>query len=87
MFCEHVESPKSRHTLESAERKLGRGERIRTSDSCVPNAVLYQAELHPEPSAGLHEAPLGIAIARIKRVEQLQSPPIVAELCGIDHQE
>ena len=26
----------------------GRGERIRTSDSCVPNAVLYQAELHPE---------------------------------------
>ncbi len=28
--------------------KNGRGERIRTSDSCVPNAVLYQAELHPE---------------------------------------
>ena len=28
--------------------KRGRGERIRTSDSCVPNAVLYQAELHPE---------------------------------------
>src|SRR5271165_3068391 len=28
--------------------KTGRGERIRTSDSCVPNAVLYQAELHPE---------------------------------------
>lgn len=28
--------------------KHGRGERIRTSDSCVPNAVLYQAELHPE---------------------------------------
>ena len=26
---------------------IGRGERIRTSDSCVPNAVLYQAELHP----------------------------------------
>ena len=26
----------------------GRGERIRTSDSCVPNAVLYQTELHPE---------------------------------------
>ena len=26
----------------------GRGERIRTSDSCVTNAVLYQAELHPE---------------------------------------
>ena len=28
----------------------GRGERIRTSDSCVPNAVLYQAELHPDAS-------------------------------------
>jgi hypothetical protein len=27
---------------------FGRGERIRTSDSCVPNAVLYQAELHPD---------------------------------------
>ena len=27
---------------------IGRGERIRTSDSCVPNAVLYQAELHPD---------------------------------------
>ena len=27
---------------------VGRGERIRTSDSCVPNAVLYQAELHPD---------------------------------------
>ena len=32
--------------------KLGRGERIRTSDSCVPNAVLYQAELHPEADGG-----------------------------------
>src|SRR3569832_2387811 len=30
----------------------GRGERIRTSDSCVPNAVLYQAELHPEADGG-----------------------------------
>ena len=32
--------------------KVGRGERIRTSDSCVPNAVLYQAELHPEADGG-----------------------------------
>ena len=29
-------------------RKPGRGERIRTSDSYVPNVVLYQAELHPD---------------------------------------
>ena len=27
---------------------LGRGERIRTSGLCVPNAALYQAKLHPE---------------------------------------
>jgi hypothetical protein len=33
-------------------KENGRGERIRTSDSCVPNAVLYQAELHPEADGG-----------------------------------
>ena len=27
--------------------RAGRGERIRTSDTCLPKAVLYQAELHP----------------------------------------
>ena len=32
----------------------GRGERIRTSDSCVPNAVLYQAELHPEANCSAY---------------------------------
>ena len=30
------------------DEKVGRGDWIRTSDTCVPNAVLYQAELHPE---------------------------------------
>src|SRR5690606_8806794 len=29
-------------------KKCGRGERIRTSDSYVPNVVLYQAELRPD---------------------------------------
>ena len=29
----------------------GRSERIRTFDPCLPKAVLYQAELHSEPSA------------------------------------
>jgi hypothetical protein len=29
----------------------GRGERIRTSDTYVPNVVLYQAELHPDTAA------------------------------------
>ena len=33
---------------EGFTEECGRGERIRTSDSCVPNAVLYQAELRPE---------------------------------------
>ena len=28
--------------------KSGRGKRIRTSGPCVPNAVLYQAELFPD---------------------------------------
>ena len=32
----------------ASDREAGRGDWIRTSDSCVPNAVLYQAELHPE---------------------------------------
>ena len=35
------------NTATSVTNRIGRGERIRTSDSCVPNAVLYQAELRP----------------------------------------
>ena len=31
-----------------ARQENGRGERIRTSDSYVPNVVLYQAELRPD---------------------------------------
>jgi hypothetical protein len=27
---------------------IGRSDRIRTCDPCVPNAVLYQAELHSD---------------------------------------
>ncbi len=33
-------------------RDVGRGERIRTSGPCLPKAVLYQAELHPETGRG-----------------------------------
>ena len=33
------------------ELQNGRGERIRTSGPCVPNAMLYQAELHPVRAA------------------------------------
>ena len=36
---------------------IGRGERIRTSDLCVPNAALYQAEPRPD------HRPLDIAAA------------------------
>ena len=32
--------------------KNGRSERIRTSDPCVPNAVLYQAEPHSDRGSG-----------------------------------
>lgn len=30
---------------------IGRSERIRTSDPCLPKAVLYQAELHSDRAA------------------------------------
>lgn len=32
----------------------GRGERIRTSDPCLPKAVLYQAEPHPVKCIGVY---------------------------------
>jgi hypothetical protein len=32
----------------SHEVRYGRGERIRTSDPCVPNAVRYRAALRPD---------------------------------------
>lgn len=35
-------------------RICGRGKRIRTSGPCVPNAVLYQAELFPDNQKTLH---------------------------------
>jgi hypothetical protein len=39
---------------------VGRGERIRTSDPCVPNAVLYQAEPHPDLNR--HDSALYISV-------------------------
>ena len=35
-------------SLDGMTGYAGRGERIRTSDSYVPNVVLYQAELRPD---------------------------------------
>jgi hypothetical protein len=34
--------------LAQSHIKIGRGEKIRTSGPCLPKAVLYQAELHPD---------------------------------------
>ena len=47
---------------------FGRSDRIRTCDPCVPNAVLYQAELHSDYG----KKPNGFS--------QLQRASIVAEL-------
>ena len=41
---------------------FGREERIRTSGPCVPNAVLYQAELLPDPFAFLRTKDVGTSI-------------------------
>ena len=52
---------------------FGRSDRIRTCDPCVPNAVLYQAELHSD----IREKPSDFA--------QLQRGSIVAELfCNLN---
>ena len=40
------------HRTQGGKEGVGRGDWIRTSDTCVPNAVLYQAELHPESREG-----------------------------------
>ena len=58
---------------------LGRGKRIRTSGPCVPNAVLYQAELFPDTFCCSF---LLLCEARnyISVFAELQSPIIVAAL-------
>src|SRR3989338_5471487 len=62
-------------------RSSGRGERIRTSDYCVPNAVLYQAELHPAltpPAPLTRRGREGFKIAASR-----QSAPILANIACI----
>lgn len=60
--------------------EYGRGDMIRTCDSCVPNAVLYQAELHPDGASccpGKYLVSLGIEFSTIsidrERAEFYQS--------------
>jgi hypothetical protein len=45
---------------------FGRGERIRTSDPCVPNAVRYRAALRPDK---INSITTGAAIVLYQRVE------------------
>ena len=52
----------------------GRGERIRTSDTCVPNAVLYQAELHPDDGPKPISKLLTSAMATISAPRQDEQP-------------
>ena len=43
----HLAPPDEAPQISSFGLGIGRGERIRTSGLCVPNAALYQAKLHP----------------------------------------
>src|SRR3989338_5750509 len=61
---------------------IGRGERIRTSDSCVPNAVLYQAELHPAPQGRFPALSEKTKIAALR-----QSAPILTNIACILNRE
>ena len=47
---QHTEKPKQAVLYQNGLVTAinGRGERIRTSGPCLPKAVLYQAELHPD---------------------------------------
>jgi hypothetical protein len=45
--------------------KIGRGERIRTSDPSVPNRVLYQAEPRPDRAKPYLTPPSPVLCSRI----------------------
>ena len=54
---------RSKEYIRKPMQELGRDDWIRTSDLCVPNAALYQAEPHPElegelyPRSGIRTRP------------------------------
>ena len=48
VFIRRLDSIQRKIGAWSHEVRFGRGERIRTSDPCVPNAVRYRAALRPD---------------------------------------
>ena len=56
------------------EGNVGRGEKIRTSGPCLPKAVLYQAELHPE-TGGNHTLRRMDRLARAHISTRISSTP------------
>ncbi len=48
MLEEGIPSLQQNNKLRAEQVWCGRGERIRTSDPCVPNAVRYRAALRPD---------------------------------------
>ncbi len=53
------------------QRKIGRGDRIRTCDLLVPNQALYQAKLHPETSD------IKTLVRKIAGREKSHHPPVL----------
>ena len=65
-------------TTKRIDRQNGRSERIRTSGPCVPNTVLYQAELHSD-TRNRAVSPVGNFWAR----GYIQSPPARSKPCRL----
>src|SRR3954467_10579588 len=67
------------------EDDAGRGDWIRTSDSCVPNAVLYQAELHPERRCFKEERARREASTKLSNRARPRRSPILADIvCNLN---
>jgi hypothetical protein len=61
---------------------IGRSERIRTSGPCVPNTVLYQAELHSEADHERRAAIAGGAKPRKRAAKAALGGSGVAKPCN-----
>ena len=64
---EFILSPQYKNRLQVEQALFGRGERIRTSDPCVPNAVRYRAALRPDK---INRIATGAGIVLHQRVER-----------------
>ena len=68
--------------------RIGRGERIRTFDPCLPKTVLYQAELHPDGLVARRLAvasPLKAAVRRFALLVSCGSKAAGNRLCPSLH--